>query len=868
MAWKFYNNFTAGEWTPKLDGRSDLQKYDSACRKLQNMRVMPYGGVRYRQGFRHVAATKFPDKPSRLIPFEYSTSVRYMVEMGERHIRIHSLTEDAFEEIYQDEEGNNLVPYSASQVFAIQYKQVNDVMYLVHPDVPVQKLSRTPEGWKIEEVIWNAPAFLNEDTSGTKLTLIRQGDEGDYMLTASSDNFFKLGHLGAYYQLNYPEDAANINLRLYVTTNTTRYQLKLLKTVNGYQYKWIGHGGKVYPVSIHPDGSWFDVSDSIYNTLDSGAVVNGQTIWPNIFNRGADNVDKSYFEMRILTGNTTDGIISDAVEVQGPWTITTSGHWYGTLYVQRSVDGGETWSVARKYYSASDNQAAGDGDEQTTCLLRLRYKSEGDPFNGDIWNGSAPTSYAYPRANLNVEAAFTSTIVRVTEIIDPKTAKVIIIDAGTISNGEAESWSEGAWSDYRGYPRAIGMYQQRLMLGGTLHQPNTFWCSMSDDFENFSYGEASDADGISNTIAATEQNAIQWIDSMRVAIAGTSAREFTISSGEGGEMPLTPSSISVQAQTANGSEHIQGVPVSDAVICVGRQGRRINEIAYALEKDGYALNDLTTFAEHITEGGVRQMAFAEQPDPTLLVVLESGEMAVLTYNRTQDVVAWTKWITQGRFESVASVSGSPSDEIWVTSVREVEGGQMRFVERLMPESEDSASGCWLDSALFYDGGGESISRIEGLPSWLNRRTVDVSIDGRVFDNMTVTLGAVDLEREVPNAKNIMVGFSYRGVLQTMKLDTVLASGPSQGRKRRISELTLRFKDTASCKYGPDEEHLQDVDFHRTESLMGRPPPASSEDTRVYWDDGNTKSGCVCIVQDSPLPFMLLGISVKWEVFGD
>jgi hypothetical protein len=50
MAKTFLNNFTSGEWTRQLGGRVDYERYNSACRKLENFIVLPYGGARFRPG--------------------------------------------------------------------------------------------------------------------------------------------------------------------------------------------------------------------------------------------------------------------------------------------------------------------------------------------------------------------------------------------------------------------------------------------------------------------------------------------------------------------------------------------------------------------------------------------------------------------------------------------------------------------------------------------------------------------------------------------------------------------------------------------------------------------------------------------------
>ena len=51
-------SFNGGEWSPLLYGRTDLQKYASACRALENFLPLAQGPVVRRPGTRFVAETK------------------------------------------------------------------------------------------------------------------------------------------------------------------------------------------------------------------------------------------------------------------------------------------------------------------------------------------------------------------------------------------------------------------------------------------------------------------------------------------------------------------------------------------------------------------------------------------------------------------------------------------------------------------------------------------------------------------------------------------------------------------------------------------------------------------------------------------
>lgn len=82
-------NFTAGEISPRLDGRVDLSKYFNALKTLYNMIVFPHGGATRRAGTKMIAEVKNSASPVRLIPFEFSDEQSYMIEAGDLYMRFY-----------------------------------------------------------------------------------------------------------------------------------------------------------------------------------------------------------------------------------------------------------------------------------------------------------------------------------------------------------------------------------------------------------------------------------------------------------------------------------------------------------------------------------------------------------------------------------------------------------------------------------------------------------------------------------------------------------------------------------------------------------------------------------------------------------
>jgi hypothetical protein len=66
------NNFTSGELTPLMYGRSELDPYLKGLAECLNMRVMRHGGATRREGTRYVGEVKDATATVSLSPFVFS----------------------------------------------------------------------------------------------------------------------------------------------------------------------------------------------------------------------------------------------------------------------------------------------------------------------------------------------------------------------------------------------------------------------------------------------------------------------------------------------------------------------------------------------------------------------------------------------------------------------------------------------------------------------------------------------------------------------------------------------------------------------------------------------------------------------------
>jgi len=83
-------NFTNAEISPRAIGRVDLDKYTNSVKLLENFLTYQLGGARFRPGTKYVGETKQSSLLSNLIPFQFSTTQNYLIEMGSTYARFYA----------------------------------------------------------------------------------------------------------------------------------------------------------------------------------------------------------------------------------------------------------------------------------------------------------------------------------------------------------------------------------------------------------------------------------------------------------------------------------------------------------------------------------------------------------------------------------------------------------------------------------------------------------------------------------------------------------------------------------------------------------------------------------------------------------
>jgi hypothetical protein len=835
-------NFTGGELSPRLDGRNDLTKYTSGCATLENLVVYPHGAAARRPGSTFVAEVADSDNKTRLIPFEFSTTQTYMLEFSNLKIRFYKDSGSILE-------GNKTIT---------GITQANPAV-----------VTATSHGYSNgDEVLITAVVGMTE---------------------VNSKRFLVAGVTTHTFQLT-DKDGTNINSTGYTAYGSAGISNKVYEITTPYTT------AQLFDIKFAQSADVMYITHPLHETTKLSRTAH--TTWTL--------TDVDFTNGPFMDVNTTTTTLTPSSASVGSRDITAS-----------SVTGIN----------------GGSGFISTDIGRQIHFN-----------------------AGYGVITAITSTTIAVATITTAFT------NANSIT-----AWYLGSFSDTTGHASSVTFFEQRLVFAGTSDQPQTIFFSKSGDYENMDANigaTIADDDAIVYTIASNQVNAIRFMTATRTLIIGTAGGEFTVSGGSV-DTAITPTNILIKKQSNHGSANVDAIAVGNATLFLQRAKRKIRELAYNFDVDGYIAPDMTILAEHITEGGLTQIAYQQEPNQIIYGVRGDGEMVGFTYQREQQVTAWHRHVFGGRFgivtltvsdyaniatatkltltksdgttvdftsttgtagtdefktetsndatatnlktainahadftatvasavvtitettyggtgyltiksfdatrltaaneskAAIESIAVIPTDDteyqVWVIVKRTVNSITRRYVEYLNVfdfDQTDNTTFNFLDSALSYSG--VAVSTISGLDH-LEGQVVGILADGATHPNKTVTSGSITLDR---SAKNVKVGLNYTSLLQTMRLNGGSQDGTSQGKTKRIYDITVRMFETIGVEVGSNLSDMERIPFRSSADLMDEGIPPFTGDKQVEFRGNYETDGFIYVRQTQPLPFTILSL---------
>lgn len=260
-------SFNGGEFTEFMDPRVDVAKYSKGCRKLENFEPLPFGTVLARPGTKHGGKAKYDDKKVRIIPFSFSPTINFDIEVGENYLRFWKddaavdaptpaawATTTAYEvDDYVTESATTYrcieahtagtfatdlaaskwealtvlevtSEYLEAELFDMQFEQVQDVLYIVHPNHPLRKLIRyANDDWRLSNVDWsedsNYPPLAARNATATTVT--PSAATGSGITLTASDDLFTSDMVGEFVAVSHSRDDTSITETVTATGTTS-----------------------------------------------------------------------------------------------------------------------------------------------------------------------------------------------------------------------------------------------------------------------------------------------------------------------------------------------------------------------------------------------------------------------------------------------------------------------------------------------------------------------------------------------------------------------------------------------------------------------------------------------------------------------
>jgi len=834
-------SFNAGLLSPQIDTRSDVKKYSSGCRILENMIPRIYGPAERRPGFKFIRSVIDSDVVSMLSPFIFSSTIAYQLEFGDLNLRFFF---DGGIVLGPDDPVEVTTPYLEADLFQLQTKQSADVMWIVHGDYAPRKLSRiSATAFTLDTITFNNGPFLRRnDLANADDVTMTIGGLAIATATAGAKNTGK-------FTITSSSDISSLfppNKRFYIggsTGNDAGYTVH--DSITTYATTYVGTTLTVYANETIADGT---DDGEIMVAGGTGTLTCSVDI---ILKSGHADALFKLTQKRVLpatrgtlTGTNT-GIIGQAIDIKGSLTITTGGNWAGTIELQRNEDG-TNWETVKPYTSTITN-GIGSGNLQKTEI----EEQDNVQYRMFVTAHTSGTISATLTANESTQDG----IIRITSVDNPTTARITFVTPFP-STTATKRWAEGAWSGVQGYPVAFTFFEERAVYA----KGQTIWLSGTGDFEDFEEG-INDADSFSLAIPAADN--IQWIESLEALVVGTTGGEWRIRSTTLDEPLAPPPKVSVKQQTSYGGRNIQAIKVNQAVLFIDFVGRKVREMTFSDERQKYVAPDLTALAEHITEGIIKDYAYQRNPDSILWFVLEDGTLKSMTYEREQNVVAWSEHPVGGGgiVESVSVIPGDTEDEVWVTVQRTINDNIVRYIEQMQPRDfGDQVDAFFVDSGLSYAG--DPTDTFSGL-GHLEGEEVSILGDGGVLASKTVADGKIAVDEAV-SVVHVGLPSTYR--LSPMRMDISTQTGTTMSRVKKISEISISLYKSLNVQYG-DSTTAHDIEWRTTEPY-GNPPELFTGITPKQTFDGGFKEEDPIIISGSdPLPCTVRAIIPRIQTTG-
>lgn len=547
-------------------------------------------------------------------------------------------------------------------------------------------------------------------------------------------------------------------------------------------------------VVFEPTDGPFRIQNTTPVTITPSAIHGNITLTASAAAFKSTNVGSLYnlpsIGQQVSINASGDDQFSDPIRVTGISTgraiiVDRENTFSATITLQRSVGDIGNW-VDVTTYTTVGTVSYNDALDNQIIYYRIGIKT------GNYVSGEADLTLTFSSGSIDG-------IAKIVSFVSPTVVNAIVLKelGGT---GSVIDWSEGDWSDRRGYPSSVALYEGRLWWAGK----SKVWGSVSDAYESYDDSTVGDAGPINRSIGSGPVDNVNFLLPLQRLIIGTEGAEWPARSTSLDE-PLTPSNFNLKSPSTQGSANVPALKIDDQGLFVQKGGIKLYQMTYGQSSTytaDYTSADLCEICPEVGMPGIARLASQRQPDTRIHCALIDGRVAVLVSQPAEDVKCWLKVETDGFVEDVFTLPGTTEDQVYYLVRRLIAGNTVRYLEKWALET-DCRGGTvnkQADAFVYYNG--TPVNVLTGL-AHLEGESVVCWADGIYQGQYIVSSGQITLNNSV-QVREAVTGKDYDAVFLGSKLAYAAAQGTALTRRKKVDHLGLILADThaSGLYYGP------------------------------------------------------------------
>ena len=699
---------------------------------------------------------------------------------------------------------------------------------------------------------WNTYT-INSDSIVFSITFYLDDYGTEYETVNISEDITSISELVSYVNNHTIRD--DIKIEGYQTSNGEKWKISVYKYVDG---SWTGCRALIeyYPMTSYTTFANPISQNSSYYTVSSSFNFFSDKQDDEIFSIrntiNASNIRASYdgSNTQYSLNNGTNTTTVQTFLTDGNWRYNSSGLWNGVVNLYYSKDNGTTWI---KFFTRSN-------DGSTSSSITNGYSTVNDNTSGFIETGDlvlmkieATITWQNTNSKFIAELACKQfDINSYYKIINVDSSNYTTALVENVRNdvGEITSsadWRESVFSASKGYPTAIGFYQNRLFLG----KDYILYGSATDDFWDFYEPVAvKDSDPVTMSLLGYQVDTIQNIITMRSFFVFTTGGEF----GIGSEGALTQADKYLKQLSAHGSNECNPIFCGDIVVFVDSSGNTVRAFQYSLDVDSYEATDVSVLIEQILKGKTIKTTEYLKHSKECLFLTTDGEVYVFKFYQEQNIAAWSVWKhAKYTITNLCVVPSSNNTEILYIACDTDYG---KVIEKF-----DASLYC--DSLHTYTAD----TATDTFTTDFEKGDIVVVDDG-TDSNYLVTIGDDKVLTTRNNTTSVTAGLRYKSIATVLSPEIQQQDGTfTTFHKKRPFRVHLFYRDSYGFKVGVEDYDTQEVQYQEINAFIDQENELTSGKANVLVParfDGNSR---VTFVQEEPYPMHIENILIETDYGG-